>query len=84
MPSEPQHYDPQEMARRGRIGAYRRLKQIRDRAEMTRPARDKKRANLERELDPHHELSEEELARRVAYAMKEWSARAHQQRWRKP
>lgn len=54
-----------------------------DRREMTRPARDAKRAKLEREIDPHHELSAEELDRRVQYARKAWSAEMHRRRWGK-
>ena len=66
-------YDPQEMARRGRIGAYR-LHATNDPKETTKAAREAFMARFEREVDPDGTLSPEERARRAEAARKAYFA----------
>lgn len=67
-------YDPAEMSRRGRIGAYRRLA-LHDARELTAAARAAFLAKFEREVDPDCVLPPEERERRAAYARKAHFAR---------
>ena len=62
-------YDPKEMARRGRIGAYR-LHATHSPKETTKAAREAFMARFEREVDPDGTLSPEERARRAEAARK--------------
>ena len=66
-------YDPKEMARRGRIGAYR-LHATHDPKETTKAAREAFMARFEREVDPDGTLSPEERARRAEAARKAYFA----------
>jgi len=66
-------YDPQEMARRGRIGAYR-LHATHDPRETTKAARAAFLARFEREVDPDGTLAPEERARRAEAARKAYFA----------
>ena len=60
-------YDPKEMARSGRIGAYR-LHATHDPKETTKAAREAFMARFEREVDPDGTLAPEERARRAEAA----------------
>ncbi|MDP9364133.1 MAG: hypothetical protein M3Q10_07900 [Chloroflexota bacterium] len=62
-------FDPEEMARRGRIGAHR-LHALYDSKELTAPARAAFLARFEREVDPTGSLPEEERRRRAEHARK--------------
>ena len=62
-------FDPEEMARRGRIGAHR-LHALYDSRELTAPARAAFLARFEREVDPGGSLPEEERQRRAEHARK--------------
>ena len=66
-------YDPKEMARRGRIGAYR-LHATHDPKETTKAAREAFMARFEREVDPDGTLAPEERARRAEAARKAYFA----------
>ena len=66
-------YDPQEMARRGRIGAYR-LHATHSPKETTKAAREAFMARFEREVDPDGTLAPEERARRAEAARKAYFA----------
>ena len=66
-------YDPKEMARRGRIGAYR-LHATHDPKETTKAAREAFMARFEREVDPDGTLTPEERARRAEAARKAYFA----------
>ena len=66
-------YDPKEMARRGRIGAYR-LHATHSPKETTKAAREAFMARFEREVDPDGTLSPEERARRAEAARKAYFA----------
>ena len=66
-------YDPQEMARRGRIGAYR-LHSPHSPKETTKAAREAFMARFEREVDPDGTLSPEERAWRAEAARKAYFA----------
>ena len=66
--------DPEEMARRGRIGAF--VTHSRhDPAQTTARAREAFLARFEREVDPEHELPIAERQRRAGYARKAHFAR---------
>jgi hypothetical protein len=67
-------FDPDEMALRGRIGAYR-LHASRDPRETTQRARAAFRDAFDRMVDPRNELSELERARRAEAARKAHYAR---------
>ena len=67
-------FDPNEMALRGRIGAYR-LHASRDPRETTRHARAAFREAFERMVDPHNELPERERLRRAEAARRAHYAR---------
>ena len=67
-------FDPEEMARRGRIGAHR-LHALYDSKELTAPARAAFLAKFEREVDPAGTLPEEERRRRAEHARKAHFAR---------
>lgn len=67
-------YDPQEMARRGRIGAYR-LHATHDPKETTKAARAAFTAKLEAEVDPDGTLPPGERARRADSARKAYFAK---------
>ena len=62
-------FDPEEMARRGRIGAHR-LHALYDSRELTAPARAAFLARFEREVGPSGTLPEEERRRRAEHARK--------------
>ena len=62
-------FDPEEMSRRGRIGAHR-LHALYDSKELTKPARAAFLARFEREVDPTGKLPEEERRRRAEHARK--------------
>jgi len=62
-------YPPQEMALRGRIGAYR-LHASHDPKETTSPARRAFLARFEAEVDPDGTLAPEERARRAEMALR--------------
>lgn len=62
-------FDREEMARRGRIGAYARLARH-DPRELTQPARDAFLSKFEREVDPDGTLAPEERQRRAECARK--------------
>ena len=66
-------YDPKEMARRGRIGAYR-LHATHSPKETTKAAREAFMARFEREVDPDGTLTAEERARRAEAAGKAYFA----------
>ena len=66
-------YDPKEMARRGRIGAYR-LHATHSPKETTKAARTAFMARFEREVDPEGALPPEERARRAEAARKAYFA----------
>ena len=66
-------YDPKEMARRGRIGAYR-LHATHDPKETTKAAREAFMARFEWEVDPDGTLDPEERARRAEAARKAYFA----------
>ncbi len=71
-------FDPQEMARRGRIGAHV-LHSRYDSRDLTAPAREKFLSRFEREVDPTGSLDPTERARRAGHARKTYFARlAHQ------
>lgn len=63
----PRHFDPAEMALRGRIGAYR-LHATHDARETTKKAREAFLAKFIREVDPDRVLSEDERLRRAKAA----------------
>ena len=67
-------YDPVDMARRGRIGAYSRLAKN-DAADLTKAARSAFLSKFEQEVDPDGLLPVEERCRRAAYARKAYFAR---------
>ena len=67
-------YDPVEMARRGRIGAYARLAKH-DARELTAPARTAFLSRFEKDVDPDGTLPPEERERRAAFARKAHFAR---------
>ena len=67
-------FDPEEMSRRGRIGAHR-LHALYDSRELTAPGRAAFLAKFEREVDPAGVLPEEERRRRAAHARKAHFAR---------
>jgi hypothetical protein len=67
-------FDPEEMARRGRIGAYARLAKH-DARELTARARQAFLERFDREVDPNGILAPEERARRAAFARKAHFAR---------
>lgn len=67
-------FDPDEMSRRGRIGAYR-LHALHDSKEVTAPARAAFLARFERDVDPDGTLPEGERRRRAEYAKKAHFAR---------
>ena len=71
-------FDPEEMARRGRIGAHR-LHALHDSRELTAPARAAFLARFEREVDPDGALPEEERRRRAEHARKAYFARLARQ-----
>lgn len=60
-------FDPEEMARRGRIGALR-LHSLYDSTELTAPARRAFMSRFETEVDPNNELAADERKRRASYA----------------
>jgi hypothetical protein len=62
-------YPPQDMALRGRIGAYR-LHATHDSREVTAPARRAFRARFEAQVDPRATLSPDERARRAEMALR--------------
>lgn len=66
-------FDPEEMSRRGRIGAHR-LHARYDSKELTAPARAAFMARFEREVDPTGALPETERQRRAAHARKAYYA----------
>ena len=66
-------YDPKEMARRGRIGAYR-LHATHSPKETTKAAREAFMARFEREVDPEGVLPPKERARRAEAARKAYFA----------
>ena len=67
-------YDPKEMARRGRIGAYR-LHATHSPKETTKAAREAFMARFEREVDPENgTLAPEERTRRAEAARKAYFA----------
>lgn len=67
-------FDSDEMALRGRIGAYR-LHASRDPRETTRSGRAAFRDSFERIVDPHNELPERERLRRAEAARRAHYAR---------
>ena len=68
-------FDPEEMARRGRIGAH--VTHSRhDSRELTRPAREAFLAKLELEVDPDGVLPPEERRRRAEHLRRAHLARA--------
>src|SRR5215210_5386601 len=67
-------FDPQEMSRRGRIGAHR-LHATHDPHETTAKAREVFLSQFEREVDPDGTLSPEERCRRAEHAKKAHFAR---------
>ena len=66
-------YDPKEMARRGRIGAYR-LHATHSPKETTKAAREAFMARFEREVDPERNPNPEERVRRAEAARKAYFA----------
>src|SRR5215217_7741773 len=66
--------DPEEMSRRGRIGAHR-LHATHDSREITAPAREAFLARFEAEVDPDGVLHPEERQRRADHARKAHFAR---------
>ena len=67
-------FDPEEMARRGRIGAHR-LHAMYDSRELTAAGRAAFLARFEREVDPDGSLPEAERQRRAEHARKAHFAR---------
>jgi hypothetical protein len=67
-------FDPDEMSRRGRIGAHA-LHSRYDSRELTRPAREAFLSKFEREVDPDSTLSPEERLRRADHARRAHMAR---------
>lgn len=67
-------FDPEEMSRRGRIGAHR-LHALYDSAALTAPARAAFLAKFEAEVDPEGVLPDEERRRRAEHARKAHFAR---------
>jgi hypothetical protein len=67
-------FDPDEMSRRGRIGAHT-LHSRYDSRELTRPAREAFLSKFEREVDPDGTLSPEERQRRAEHARRAHMAR---------
>jgi truncated hemoglobin YjbI len=67
-------FDPEEMSRRGRIGAHR-LHATHDPRETTAKARETFLTQLERAVDPDGTLSPEERRRRAEHAKKAHFAR---------
>ena len=67
-------FDPEEMARRGRIGAHR-LHALYDSRQLTAPGRAAFLAKFEREVDPDGVLPEQERLRRASHARKAHFAR---------
>lgn len=67
-------YDKQDLAQRGRIGAYR-LHATHDSREITKPARRAFLARFESEVDPNGTLSPAERARRAEMAKKAYFTR---------
>ena len=67
-------FDPEEMSRRGRIGAHR-LHATHDPRETTAKARETFLTQFEREVDPDGTLSLEERRRRAEHAKKAHFAR---------
>lgn len=67
-------FDPEEMSRRGRIGAHR-LHATHDPRETTAKAREVFLTQFEREVDPEGTLSAEERGRRAEHAKKAHFAR---------
>ncbi len=67
-------FDPDEMARRGRIGAHR-LHALHDSKELTAPARAAFLGRFEREVDPGGVLPEAERRRRAEHARKAYFSR---------
>src|SRR5919202_2974853 len=65
----PEHFDPNEMSLRGRIGAYR-LHAKHDPKETTAKARETFLARFEREVDPEGVLPKAERLRRAEAARK--------------
>lgn len=62
-------FDPEEMARRGRIGAH--VTHSRhDARQLTAPAREAFLARFEQQVDPDGALSPDERGRRASYARK--------------
>ena len=72
--SIPEHFDPNEMAQRGRIGAYV-LHSKHDPKETTAKARETFLARFEREVDPEGVLPEAERLRRAEAARKAYFAK---------
>ena len=72
-------YDPQDMALRGRIGAFT-LHATHDPRETTAKARAAFAERFEREVDPNGELPEEERQRRAYYAKKAYYAKLARRR----
>jgi hypothetical protein len=72
-------FDPQEMALRGRIGAFR-LHATHDPRETTKKARAAFDARFLREVDPEGVLPEEERFRRAHYARKAYFAQLARRR----
>lgn len=66
-------FDSEDMARRGRIGAYARLAKY-NAADLTAPARKAFMSRFEREVDPEGVLPIEERQRRAEYAKKAYFA----------
>jgi hypothetical protein len=68
------HIDPEEMSRRGRIGAH--VTHSRhDARELTAPAREAFLSKFEQEVDPSGELSLEERQRRASHARRGYFAK---------
>lgn len=67
-------FDPEEMSRRGRIGAHR-LHATHDPRETTAKARETFLSRFEREVDPEGKLPPEERYRRAEHAKKAHFAR---------
>jgi len=67
-------YDPDEMSRRGRIGAHR-LHSLYDSRQLTAPGRAAFLAKFERDVDPDGVLPEQERLRRAMHARKAHFAR---------
>ena len=67
------HLDPDDMALRGRIGAYR-LHETHDPRETTAPARRAFMARFEKQVDPEAKLHPDERARRAQMALNAYMA----------